>query len=437
MAHQRKATTQSSINGHTLSNGNGNSHGNGHLNGHSSSPPLLAPPTKPPTEEESGLLAWCMARQLQLSLGVVVFVLAGNVVIPPSYYLGTDKTPDPSWHIRGLFSRALHLSFQKPGTPLYYKGRDDAYVIAFWFAFFWFIREAAMRWAWEPLARYCGIRTKRSIVRFAEQTHALSYALVSCSVGLYIMQTSPYRNLNTNHFWIGYPHDALLPLAKLYYLVQTAFWLQQIVVLNLEARRKDHWQMFAHHIITVLLMTSSYVLNYTRVGNAILVTMDVVDIFLPLGKLFVYTKKTRMADATFVVFMLSWILTRLVIFGRIIWAIVFELGPLLPYGWRPRDGYFFNFQVHVGFTVLLLALQALLVIWTAMIFKVAYNTLMGKGANDSRSEAGDSDQDMLDDEDEVVRGAGEKMEEKKETNGARLNGDELTSPAAVERKKDR
>ena len=53
-------------------------------------------------------------------------------------------------------------------------------------------------------------------------------------------------------------------------------------MINLEARRKDYYQMFAHHIITSMLMMSSYVLNWTRIGNTILCTMDLVDITLPV-----------------------------------------------------------------------------------------------------------------------------------------------------------
>lgn len=40
--------------------------------------------------------------------------------------------------------------------------------------------------------------------------------------------------------------------------------------------------MFTHHIITTILMSLSYILNFTRIGNAILCTMDVVDILLPV-----------------------------------------------------------------------------------------------------------------------------------------------------------
>lgn len=70
---------------------------------------------------------------------------------------------------------------------------------------------------------------------------------------------------------------------KGYVLGQWAFWLQQIMVINIEERRKDHWQMFSHHIITTVLVSSCYAYHYTRVGNFILVIMDVVDLFFPVS----------------------------------------------------------------------------------------------------------------------------------------------------------
>jgi len=71
---------------------------------------------------------------------------------------------------------------------------------------------------------------------------------------------------------------------KGYMLAQLAFWLQQILVINIEERRKDHWQMFAHHIVTIGLIYCSYRYHFTRIGNLILVLMDVVDLFLPVRR---------------------------------------------------------------------------------------------------------------------------------------------------------
>ena len=82
--------------------------------------------------------------------------------------------------------------------------------------------------------------------------------------------------------WRDYPRLLLGPSLKLYYLSQTAFWVQQIFVINIEERRKDHWQMFTHHIVTVTLLVFSYGYRQMRAGNAVLVLMDVVDLIFPV-----------------------------------------------------------------------------------------------------------------------------------------------------------
>ena len=67
---------------------------------------------------------------------------------------------------------------------------------------------------------------------------------------------------------------------KGYMLAQLGFWLQQLIVINIEERRKDHWQMFTHHIVTSVLIYTSYRYGQTRVGNLILVLMDASDLAL-------------------------------------------------------------------------------------------------------------------------------------------------------------
>ncbi len=70
---------------------------------------------------------------------------------------------------------------------------------------------------------------------------------------------------------------------KGYMVLQLAFWLQQVLVINIEERRKDHWQMLTHHFVTIALIYPSYRYGFTRVGTVILVLMDVSDLFLSVS----------------------------------------------------------------------------------------------------------------------------------------------------------
>lgn len=96
------------------------------------------------------------------------------------------------------------------------------------------------------------------------------------------MYHSPHW-FNTSYYWIDYPHKPIGQLAKWYYLVQFAFWVQQVFVLNIEERRKDYPAMLTHHIVTCILISSSYFTNFTRIGNAVLCTMDFSDIVLSVS----------------------------------------------------------------------------------------------------------------------------------------------------------
>ena len=90
--------------------------------------------------------------------------------------------------------------------------------------------------------------------------------------------------LNFPKLWANWPDREVDGLCKRYYLVQFAFWLQQILVVNIEERRSDHVQMFTHHIITCVLMLTSYAYHQTKVGNLILCLMDVVDLVFSVSQ---------------------------------------------------------------------------------------------------------------------------------------------------------
>ena len=99
----------------------------------------------------------------------------------------------------------------------------------------------------------------------------------------YVHANFPTKVTNPTAVWIGYPHIPLAAPVKFYYLVQTACYLHQTLILNAEARRKDHWQMMCHHVVTVALLVLSYFTNFNRVGCLILMLMDCCDIFLPVS----------------------------------------------------------------------------------------------------------------------------------------------------------
>ena len=116
------------------------------------------------------------------------------------------------------------------------------------------------------------------------------------------------------------------------------------MVIPRHERRKDHWAMTAHHVITSLLVLSSYVFHYTSVGNVVLVVMDVADVVLCAGKCSKYLGKRfqRLCDAIFGVFIVTWIITRHIVYAFILWSIHKESRAVLGEGRGRWDPWFFR-----------------------------------------------------------------------------------------------
>lgn len=229
--------------------------------------------------------------------------------------------------------------------------------------------------------------------------------------------------LNLKGLWIDWPIREIHRLEKWYYLVQYAFWIQQILVVNIEERRKDYHQMLAHHFITCALMFASYGYHMTRVGIAILCVMDVVDILLPLAKMLNYVHLKMACDIVFGVFLVTWFLARHVVYLLIMWSIYADLPVFIPPGcysgptghikgpfpapdtfmhvvrpfMEPEGTVCFTKGIQWGFLTMLGALQIITCIWFVMIVKVAWKVIKGTGAEDTRSE----DEDELDDQEEM------------------------------------
>lgn len=277
-----------------------------------------------------------------------------------------------------------------------------------------------MDWVFEPFALWAGIKKPRNKTRFAEQAWTFTYYSIMESVGIYLWVTSPFWT-NSREFWTDYPLPHISTTVKFYYLCQSAFWFAQLFVLNVEKRRKDHWQMTTHHIVTIALMYGSYWAGFTRVGVGIHVCMDFADILLAAAKMLNYLHLQAICDATFALFLLSWLLTRHFLFGAIIWSVIYEAHEEIPYIWDPPSGRMLTRTTHMSFIVLLCSLETLICGWFYLICQVAYRVIMGKGAEDNRS-SDEEEEDATEDKKAEKKAEIVQQAESKVSNGHTVNG---------------
>src|SRR5690606_31312954 len=76
------------------------------------------------------------------------------------------------------------LSYKNESTGLYMKGMDDWWLVGFWIVVFTLLRAACMDYVFVPYARHGGVKTRKGLVRFAEQAWLLCYYTVFWTLGM-------------------------------------------------------------------------------------------------------------------------------------------------------------------------------------------------------------------------------------------------------------
>lgn len=282
------------------------------------------------------------------------------------------------------FDKFIFIAHQDTTTGLYGKGGWDILFLFFYINVFTMLRAATMEYILVPIAIAGGVAKKKR-TRFAEQMWTVIYYSVSFLVGVHLAYNSSYW-FNTSEFWRGYPHIYQTKLFKYYYIVQFSYWLQQIFVLQIEAPRSDYRELVLHHITTLLLISLSYAMNYTRIGNAIFVCMDLPDVLLALAKSFNYLNYRFLCDSLFFIMLCTWVYTRVFLYGCIIWSTYAEPDLYVNFKLDPMNGSWFPYFAKYIIIFLELILYGLMLFWTAMMFKVLFKVLFGNAASDERSD---------------------------------------------------
>ncbi|XP_029011739.1 ceramide synthase 5-like [Betta splendens] len=182
---------------------------------------------------------------------------------------------------------------------------------------------------------------------------------------------------DTRQCWYNYPFQPLSPGQYKHYVAELAFYWSLMFSQFTDIRRKDFTIMLVHHLAAIVLITFSYANNMLRAGTMVMCLHDASDIFLEAAKLANYAKYQRLCDGLFVVFSISFFLTRLVIFPFwIVSSVLFESWEIIgPYrAWWLLNG-------------LLLVLQTLHIIWFYLITRIAVKAIFkGKVSKDDRSD---------------------------------------------------
>lgn len=97
----------------------------------------------------------------------------------------------------------------------------------------------------------------------------------------------------------NYPLQVVSPGLRHFYLLAVGYHLSEVVMLLLEVRHPDFWEMLLHHGVACSLVLYSYLLNYVRIGSLVLLLHGATDVFIYLSKAIVDTPNTRCTIASY------------------------------------------------------------------------------------------------------------------------------------------
>ncbi|KAI2464997.1 longevity assurance proteins LAG1/LAC1 [Annulohypoxylon bovei var. microspora] len=353
--------------------------------------------------QQNSFASWLFNNQTAVSFTLITFLFLTHSFVP---------------RVRPFTSQFFTLSHYNPATGKYAAGHGDIYFVTFCVLLFTGIRAALMQHVLAPLATYWGITKKKDVTRFAEQGWMLMYNSVFWTLGTYIYTNSSYF-LNMEELWTNWPQREIEGLVKGYILAQWSYWIQQLLVVNIEVRRKDYWQMIIHHFATIALIASGYAYHHYQVANLILVLMDMIELIFPLAKCLKSLGFTTICDVIFGVFAVTWFVTRHVVYLIACWSLYFDMPRVMPTGcyrgtagnlegpfpvpddWshllepfrNPAGIVCMNDGTRLGFLSFLLLLQAVMIVWFAFIVQVIIRVLKGDSAEDVRSDEDGEDEE--------------------------------------------
>ncbi|KAK2466282.1 hypothetical protein APHAL10511_001924 [Amanita phalloides] len=330
-------------------------------------------------------LRWAIHPPSALTLLLLPVVLFSNwhllaPVLAPSL-------PNP---FAPFFLLSGRIPSSSPHDPRYAKSYFDLLFITYYVIFWSFVRQALTIYVSRPIARYFGIRKPAKVDRFGEQTYALFYFAAFGLWGFRVMSQLPTYWYNTKYFWIDYPHWDMNPELKRYYLMQSAYWCQQLLVLllGLEKPRKDYAELVAHHFVTLWLVGWSYLINLTLIGNAVFMSMDIPDTFLAFSKILNYIQWNRAKIYAFVLFMFVWTYFRHWLNLEILWSVWFEFD-LIPDSakqWKKEDGVYLVHWMRYQVFAPLVLLQLLNLFWYYLMCRILVRAVQTHNADDERSD---------------------------------------------------
>lgn len=222
--------------------------------------------------------------------------------------------------------------------------------------------------------------------KFCESGWTFTFYTFIWVFGMICISDKPYFTESVHLVWDNYPFSPPSLDVTWYYWLSVGHYIHLFVSQFFETKRKDFVEMLIHHVVTLLLLCFSWMVNFSRIGALVLAVHDICDVFLHAAKLLNYMKYGEAANVMFTAFAVCFFVCRLIIFPfRIIYSSLV---------WTVTTGGYKPWFVYYFFNALLLSLLVLHIFWFSIIARMALAfVLTGTVKQDARSDTDESASD--------------------------------------------
>ncbi|KAI3730530.1 hypothetical protein L1987_61700 [Smallanthus sonchifolius] len=299
----------------------------------------------------------------------------------------------------GIVQILTSIDFEHESFPTY----GDFAVLPMFVVFFPTVRFFLDRFIFERVGRWLifdkgqqklDVETderNKKIRKFKESAWKCIYYLSAEVLALAVTYNEPWFT-NTNNFWLG-PGDQKWPNQKMklklkgLYMYTGGFYTYSIFALIFwETRRSDFGVSMGHHFATAILIGMSYICRFARAGSIILALHDASDVFLEVGKMSKYSGAEALASFSFILFVISWVVLRLIYYPFwILWSTSYEVVVSLDKEKHIKEGPLYYYV----FNTLLYCLLVLHIYWWVLMYRMLVKQIQDRGklSDDVRSDS--------------------------------------------------
>lgn len=154
--------------------------------------------------------------------------------------------------------------------------------------------------------------------KFNESAFIFTYHLLASVFTAVILYPKPWA-WDISQCFSRYPYYEVDNDIWWLYMVSTGFYWSQLFWQTRNSHGNDEILSYVHHVFTLFLLTFSWMCNFTRIGSLVILVHEFGgDVLLQFGKMCRYVHYEKYIDLLYVLFVISWLTSRMVVYPMFI-----------------------------------------------------------------------------------------------------------------------